>query len=79
MEYINEDTGEWGLLIGDVELDPTASWAEIIDTPAPDCEFHQQPYLLPPIKIDGKWHKQWTVVDLSQKQIDIKNGIITEE
>jgi len=79
MDYINEDTGEWGLCEGDIALDPNANWAEIHDTLKPQITFEQEYVRLTPKKIDGKWYDQWDVKDLTPKQIEIKKGIFKEE
>jgi hypothetical protein len=80
MDYINEDTGEWGLCEGDVALDPDANWAEIHDTTKPEITFEQEYVRLPPKKINGKWYEQWDVKDLTDLQLQIKKtGMIEEQ
>lgn len=75
MDYINEDTEEWGLCEGDITLNPNAKWSQIFSTPKPDIKFNQDYERLKPKKIDNKWYEQWSVKDLSEIQINIKKGI----
>ena len=75
MIYINEDTLEYPCASGDIDLDPNALWAEVIEIKAPACEENQEPYQLAPKKINNKWTQQWAVRELNARQLEIKQGI----
>lgn len=74
MIFINEDTLLYPANQGDIDLDPTAHWAEVVKTEPPLVEFDEEPYQLAPEKIAGVWTQKWAVRKLTPFQLEIKQG-----
>lgn len=77
--YINESENLYPRFPGDIQLiDPEWNvdkplpdgWEIVIATPAPELEPHQSARELPPKKIDGVWHRQWEIVNLSEEELE---------
>ena len=69
--FINTDTFEYPRHAGDIELNPTANWEPVIQTPAPDIEKGWLAEELPPIQINNIWTAQWTTRVMTQEELEL--------
>ena len=76
MTYINLDTMEYPRFQGDIDLDPDAQWAEVIETDVPVVGPNQVLIQLAPENVGGVWSKVWSVKDLTD--LDKKNKAIEQ-
>jgi len=66
--YINEQTMEYPRYAGDVEREPDAQWALVIETDEPQSENNGMVWVEDiPQKINDQWTRTWKEVSLPPK------------
>lgn len=76
--FINTATGEYPRYAGDVELDPSAPWAEVVQTPRPEIGQFDVLFELEPELIDGVYHRRWQVTTLTEEEWTARRKAILE-
>lgn len=66
--FLNTATGDYPRHPGDVELDPTAPWAEVVETPAPEVGLRQIAQESLPELREGTYYQTWTVVTFTESE-----------
>lgn len=69
MAYINLDTLEYPRFQGDIDLNPSANWAEVEESEYPVINENQLAYLSEPEEINGKWKVSWLIRDLTEQEV----------
>jgi hypothetical protein len=69
MLFINTDTLEYPRYQGDVDLDPSANWAEVTQSQTPETGENQVAFELAPEKVDGVWTTVWSVREFSTEEL----------
>lgn len=77
--FINTETGEYPRHPGDVELNPTAKWAEVQEVAPPEINYANQ-YLSEdtPELIDGVYYQKWIVNTLTDEEVVERRKRFTE-
>ena len=81
MTYIDVETGEYPLFIGDLMIKTSLPEDEalkvirykpVLDTPLPSCEKTQRIIELPPTEENGVWRKNFIVREETQEERDAR-------
>jgi hypothetical protein len=79
--YFIDPNGNYPRHYGDIKLDNPAwqveselpaGWVLVTDTDAPACADDETFYELPPVQIDGQWHRAWATRKLTAEEIDAR-------
>jgi len=68
--FINLDTMEYPRFDGDVALDPSANWSEIIEVNPPATADDEIAYTIEPELIDGNYHQVWAIRKLTAEELE---------
>jgi len=69
MLFINTDTLEYPRYQGDVDLDPSANWAEVVQTEAPVAGENEVAFELAPELVEGVWATVWSVREFTPEEL----------
>ena len=67
--FINLDTMEYPRFDGDVALEPTANWSEVIEVNPPVIADDEISYTLAPELKDGSYWQVWAVRKLTKEEL----------
>jgi hypothetical protein len=67
--FINLDTMEYPRFDGDVALEPTANWSEVIEVNSPVTADDEISYNLAPELKDGSYWQVWAVRKLTEEEL----------
>jgi hypothetical protein len=68
--YINLDTMEYPRFDGDVALDPSANWSQIVEVNPPATLEDEMAYNVSPELLDGTYYQVWAIRKLSPEELE---------
>jgi hypothetical protein len=68
--FINLDTMEYPRFDGDVALDPSANWSEIIEVTPPATAEDEIAYTTEPELINGSYWQVWAIRKLTPEELE---------